>query len=128
MCIVMGFVNHYDTTLGSKVGDSIGGIDAMPGIGVRQRRVFGRRDAIVEWERHHCFVVQAQFAIHRGQQLQRKQFLVAIDHGEDQVTVADVDEAKRRLVAHGCEIVKDEPEFPRCYVRDPMGLIYNLRS
>jgi predicted enzyme related to lactoylglutathione lyase len=45
-----------------------------------------------------------------------------------EVTVADVEEAKRRLVAHGCEIVKDEPEFPRCYVRDPMGLIYNLRS
>lgn len=45
-----------------------------------------------------------------------------------EVTVADVEEAKQRLVEHGCEIVKDEPEFPRCYVRDPMGLIYNLRS
>jgi len=27
---------------------------------------------------------------------------------------------------NGCEIVKDEPEFPRIYVRDPCGLIYNL--
>lgn len=26
----------------------------------------------------------------------------------------------------GCDIVKDEPDFPRCYVRDPFGLIYNL--
>jgi hypothetical protein len=26
----------------------------------------------------------------------------------------------------GCEIVKDEPDFPRCYVKDPYGLIYNL--
>jgi predicted enzyme related to lactoylglutathione lyase len=43
-----------------------------------------------------------------------------------EVTVPDVDEAKVRLVAMGCEIVKDEPEFPRCYVRDPYGLIYNL--
>jgi catechol 2,3-dioxygenase-like lactoylglutathione lyase family enzyme len=43
-----------------------------------------------------------------------------------EVTVADVAEAKARLVAQGCEIVKDEPEFPRCYVRDPYGLIYNL--
>ena len=25
-----------------------------------------------------------------------------------------------------CEIVKDEPDFPRCYVKDPFGLIYNL--
>jgi len=45
-----------------------------------------------------------------------------------EVTVADVAEAKRRLVKNGCEIVKDEPDFPRCYVRDPNGLIYNLTS
>jgi predicted enzyme related to lactoylglutathione lyase len=44
-----------------------------------------------------------------------------------EVTVSDVEEAKKRLVKHGCEVVKDEPEFPRCYVRDPMGLLYNLR-
>jgi hypothetical protein len=31
-----------------------------------------------------------------------------------------------RLVKNGCTIVKDEPEFPRCYVKDPYGLIYNL--
>jgi len=43
-----------------------------------------------------------------------------------EVTVANVAEARQRLVAQGCEVVKDEPEFPRCYVRDPYGLIYNL--
>jgi catechol 2,3-dioxygenase-like lactoylglutathione lyase family enzyme len=43
-----------------------------------------------------------------------------------EVTVDNVEEAKVRLVKHGCEIIKDEPEFPRCYVRDPFGLIYNL--
>ena len=45
-----------------------------------------------------------------------------------EVTVRDVEEAKRRLVKNGCEIVKDEPDFPRCYVKDPYGLIYNLLS
>ena len=45
-----------------------------------------------------------------------------------EVTVADVPEARQRLVAQGCEIVKDEPDFPRCYVKDPYGLIYNLTS
>jgi predicted enzyme related to lactoylglutathione lyase len=45
-----------------------------------------------------------------------------------EVTVADVAEAKQRLVAAGCEVVKDEPEFPRCYVKDPYGLIYNLTA
>jgi catechol 2,3-dioxygenase-like lactoylglutathione lyase family enzyme len=43
-----------------------------------------------------------------------------------EVFVPDVAEARRRLVANGCEVVKDEPEWPRVYLRDPMGLIYNL--
>jgi catechol 2,3-dioxygenase-like lactoylglutathione lyase family enzyme len=45
-----------------------------------------------------------------------------------EVTVRDVEEAKARLTKQGCEIIKDEPDFPRCYVRDPYGLIYNLTS
>jgi len=45
-----------------------------------------------------------------------------------EVTVENVDEAKARLTKAGCEIIKDEPDFPRCYVRDPFGLIYNLMS
>jgi len=45
-----------------------------------------------------------------------------------EVTVGNVEEAKRRLVENGCEIVKDEPDFPRCYVKDPFGLIYNLTT
>jgi len=45
-----------------------------------------------------------------------------------EVTVESVEEAKLRLVKNECEIVKDEPDFPRCYVKDPYGLIYNLKS
>jgi len=45
-----------------------------------------------------------------------------------EVTVEDVAEARLRLVKSGCVVVKDEPEFPRCYVKDPFGLIYNLTS
>ncbi len=43
-----------------------------------------------------------------------------------EVTVDSVEEAKLRLTKSGCEIVKDEPDFPRCYIKDPFGLIYNL--
>jgi hypothetical protein len=43
-----------------------------------------------------------------------------------EVTVDNVEETKVRLVKNGCEIIKDEPGFPRCYVKDPFGLIYNL--
>ena len=45
-----------------------------------------------------------------------------------EVTVDNVEEAKLRLVENGCKIIKDEPEFPRCYVKDPFGLIYNLTT
>jgi predicted enzyme related to lactoylglutathione lyase len=45
-----------------------------------------------------------------------------------EVTVKSVEEARRRLVKQGCKVVKDEPEFPRCYIQDPFGLIYNLTS
>lgn len=45
-----------------------------------------------------------------------------------EVTVGNVEEAKARLVQNGCTIVKDEPEFPRCYVQDQFGLIYNLTT
>jgi hypothetical protein len=43
-----------------------------------------------------------------------------------EVTVANVEIARRRLTEMGCVVIKDEPEFPRCYMRDPFGLIYNL--
>jgi hypothetical protein len=43
-----------------------------------------------------------------------------------EVTVKSVAEARLRLVKQGCKVVKDEPEFPRCYIKDPFGLIYNL--
>jgi predicted enzyme related to lactoylglutathione lyase len=45
-----------------------------------------------------------------------------------EVTVNSVEEAKDRLVRNGCEIVKDEPDFPRCYIKDPFGLMYNLKG
>jgi hypothetical protein len=43
-----------------------------------------------------------------------------------EVTVENIEESKARLTNAGCEIIKDEPDFPRCYLKDPFGLIYNL--
>lgn len=45
-----------------------------------------------------------------------------------EVSVDSVEAAKRRLLAKGCKIVKDEPDYPRCYMRDPYGVLYNLTS
>ena len=45
-----------------------------------------------------------------------------------EVSVDSVEAARIRLSKFGCEVVKNEPEFPRCYVKDPYGLIYNLTT
>jgi glyoxalase superfamily protein len=45
-----------------------------------------------------------------------------------EVTVKSVEETRFRLAKQGCTVVKDEPDFPRCYIKDPFGLIYNLTS
>jgi catechol 2,3-dioxygenase-like lactoylglutathione lyase family enzyme len=43
-----------------------------------------------------------------------------------EVTVKSVKEAEARLQKKGCQVIKDQPEWPRCYIKDPNGLIYNL--
>jgi len=43
-----------------------------------------------------------------------------------EVTVKNVKQARANLEKKGCQVAKDEPDFPRCYVKDPYGLIYNL--
>jgi catechol 2,3-dioxygenase-like lactoylglutathione lyase family enzyme len=43
-----------------------------------------------------------------------------------ELLVADVDEARRELAALGCTVELDEPDFPRVYMRDPNGLVFNL--
>ncbi len=45
-----------------------------------------------------------------------------------EVFVPNLELAKRDIVAAGGAVIKDEPQFPRCYVRDVNGLIYNLST
>jgi predicted enzyme related to lactoylglutathione lyase len=40
--------------------------------------------------------------------------------------VRDVQTEKARLVAAGCVVVEEDPALPRCYLRDPFGLVFNL--
>ena len=40
--------------------------------------------------------------------------------------VDDLEAAKHELIAAGCRIEDDDPSVPRCYVRDPFGLIFNI--
>jgi catechol 2,3-dioxygenase-like lactoylglutathione lyase family enzyme len=38
----------------------------------------------------------------------------------------DVQTAKRRLLAAGCKEVEENASIPRCYVRDPFGVVFNI--
>jgi catechol 2,3-dioxygenase-like lactoylglutathione lyase family enzyme len=40
--------------------------------------------------------------------------------------VPDVQAAKRKLIAAGCTLVEEDASVPRCYLRDPYGLVFNL--
>lgn len=42
--------------------------------------------------------------------------------------VDDIKETKARLLAQGCVLVEEDPKLPRCYVRDPFGVTFNLEK
>lgn len=42
--------------------------------------------------------------------------------------VPDIQEAKRQLVAAGCTVIEENPAVPRCYIRDPFGLVFNIEQ
>ena len=54
-----------------------------------------------------------------------------LDHGETRTAVfeffvKDVQAEKRRLIAAGCVVIEQDPAVPRCSLRDPFGLVFNL--
>jgi catechol 2,3-dioxygenase-like lactoylglutathione lyase family enzyme len=40
--------------------------------------------------------------------------------------VRDVQTAKKDLLAAGCVLVEEDLSVPRCYLRDPFGLVFNV--
>lgn len=40
--------------------------------------------------------------------------------------VPDFQAAKRQLVSAGCVVQEEDPALPRCYIRDPYGVVFNL--
>jgi catechol 2,3-dioxygenase-like lactoylglutathione lyase family enzyme len=59
-------------------------------------------------------------------------FQLFVEEGADahgpvfEIRVPDVAAEKSRLVAAGCTVVEEDPRGPRCYLRDPYGLVFNL--
>jgi catechol 2,3-dioxygenase-like lactoylglutathione lyase family enzyme len=42
--------------------------------------------------------------------------------------VPDMQAAKSRLLAAGCTVIEEDPAVPRCYIRDPFGLVFNIEE
>lgn len=40
--------------------------------------------------------------------------------------VADVAATKAQLISAGCILVEEDPSIPRCYLRDPFGVVFNV--
>jgi predicted enzyme related to lactoylglutathione lyase len=71
---------------------------------------------------------------HRNEQIigfETGSFCLYVDKGPSygpvfEFYVDDLEGAKQRLVAAGCRVEAEDASIPRCYVRDPFGLIFNL--
>jgi catechol 2,3-dioxygenase-like lactoylglutathione lyase family enzyme len=58
-------------------------------------------------------------------------FCLYVEKGVEQAPVfeflvADVEAAKRQLTDAGCTIEEEDPSLPRCYIRDPYGVVFNI--
>jgi catechol 2,3-dioxygenase-like lactoylglutathione lyase family enzyme len=42
--------------------------------------------------------------------------------------VSDFARAKRELLEAGCTLIEEDPKVPRCYLRDPFGLTFNIEQ
>jgi catechol 2,3-dioxygenase-like lactoylglutathione lyase family enzyme len=72
--------------------------------------------------------------VHRGENIvgfETGSFRLYVEKGEPhgpvfEFLVSDVQAAKARLLAAGCTLLEENPDIPRCYLRDPFGVSYNI--
>ena len=58
-------------------------------------------------------------------------FCLYVEKGKDHgpvfdFLVPDIQAAKRKLVAAGCTVLEEDASVPRCYIKDPYGVVFNL--
>jgi len=58
-------------------------------------------------------------------------FCLYVEKGKDHgpvfdFLVSDVRAEKHRLVTAGCVVLEENAAIPRCYLRDPYGVVFNL--
>ena len=60
-------------------------------------------------------------------------FCVYVEQGKEHgpvfdFLVPDIQEAKRQLVAAGCTVIEENSQIPRCYIKDPYGMTFNVEQ
>jgi predicted enzyme related to lactoylglutathione lyase len=58
-------------------------------------------------------------------------FCLYVEQGKEhgpvfEFLVPDIEAAKGQLIAAGCTVIEENPKIPRCYIRDPYGMIFNV--
>jgi predicted enzyme related to lactoylglutathione lyase len=58
-------------------------------------------------------------------------FCLYVERGKEhgpvfEFLVPDIQAAKRQLVAAGCTVIEENAAIPRCYIRDPYGMVFNV--
>jgi hypothetical protein len=43
-----------------------------------------------------------------------------------ELLVPELAAAKTRLLAAGCTLQEENASLPRCYIRDPFGIVFNI--
>lgn len=97
------------------------------------RDVVIRTESLVEAERFYGAVLG--FAVSsRGAGIvgfETASFCLYVEKGAEHGPVfeflaADVPEAKARLIAAGCTLIEEDSSVPRCYLRDPYGVTFDI--
>lgn len=102
---------------------------------------FGKssRDIIIRtarWEKAIAFYrsVLGLPITHEGKTLygfETGSFCLYVEQGDDhgpvfEYLVNDVQATKQSLVAAGCVVIEEDSSVPRCYIRDPFGIVFNI--
>lgn len=97
------------------------------------------RDIIIrvaDWQRALDFYgsILGLPVVHRAEQLvgfETGAFCLYLEPGSAhgpvfEFLVPDLPAARARLLAAGCSVLEENPELPRCYLRDPFGMTFNI--
>ena len=97
------------------------------------REVIIRTDALAEAVDFYGSVLGLPVT-HRGKTIfgfETGAFCLYVEKGDKhgpvfEFLVPDVQTAKRRLTAAGCAVEEEDACVPRCYIRDPYGVVFNI--